>query len=364
MIKYGIIGCGMMGREHIRNISLIPNTSVIGIYEPNQEMCRLARTLAPDAHFFGTLKELLKEAEFDCLVIATPNFQHIGDLYEILKYAHKPILIEKPVVTNSTDIRKLHDFWQKYKAPVWVAMEYRYMPVLQEFIKQEKSVTGGVKMLSIREHRYPFLDKVKNWNRFNKFSGGTFVEKCCHFFDLMRLINRSNPVQIMASGGQVCNHLDENYDGACPDIWDCGYVLVDVDNGSRAMLELCMFADGSFYQEEISAVGPRGKIECRIPGPKRFWDNRNGKQPEALISTSDRHTQSLVEKIVPVDSVLLDAGDHNGSTFYQHKMFNKVVSDGLPVEIGVEDGIWAVRMGLAAQISSLENRAVKFAELL
>ena len=75
----------MMGREHIRNISLIPNTSVIGIYEPNQEMCRLARNLAPDAHFFGTLKELLKEAEFDCLVIATPNFQHIADLFEILK---------------------------------------------------------------------------------------------------------------------------------------------------------------------------------------------------------------------------------------------------------------------------------------
>ena len=44
------------------------------------------------------------------------------------------------------------------------------------------------------------------------------------------------------------------------------------------------------------------------------------------------------------------------------RMFNKVVSDGLPVEIGVEDGIWAVRMGLAAQISSLENRTVKFAE--
>ena len=76
------------------------------------------------------------------------------------------------------------------------------MPVLQEFIQQEKLVTGGVKMLSIREHRYPFLEKVKNWNRFNKYSGGTFVEKCCHFFDLMRLINKSNPIQIMASVGR------------------------------------------------------------------------------------------------------------------------------------------------------------------
>ena len=364
MIKYGIIGCGMMGREHIRNILLIPNTSIVGIYEPNQEMCRLAKVLAPSAEFCLTLKELLTKIEFDCLVIATPNFQHIDDLYEILKYVNKPVLIEKPIVTKLEDTKKINDFLQKYKAPVWVAMEYRYMPVLQEFIQQEKLVTGGVKMLSIREHRYPFLEKVKNWNRFNKYSGGTFVEKCCHFFDLMRLINKSNPIQIMASGGQVCNHLDESYDGYRSDIWDCGYVIVDFENGSRSMLELCMFADGSFYQEEISAVGPMGKIECLIPGPKRFWESQNLEQPEALIITSDRNTKNLVKKIVPVDSGLLDAGDHNGSTFFQHKKFNKVVSEGSRVEVGLEDGIWAVRMGLAAQLSSIENRTVKFSEFL
>ena len=78
MIKYGIIGCGMMGREHIRNILLIPNTSIVGIYEPNPEMCGLAKVLAPSAEFCGTLKELLTTIEFDCLVIATPNFQHRG----------------------------------------------------------------------------------------------------------------------------------------------------------------------------------------------------------------------------------------------------------------------------------------------
>ena len=43
-------------------------------------------------------------------------------------------------------------------------------------------------MLSIREHRLPFLQKVDDWNRFNKNTGGTLVEKCCHFFDLMRRI--------------------------------------------------------------------------------------------------------------------------------------------------------------------------------
>lgn len=55
--------------------------------------------------------------------------------------------------------------------------------------------------------------QVGNWNRFNKNTGGTLVEKCCHFFDLMTLIIDSKPTRVMASGGQSVNHLDEEYDG-------------------------------------------------------------------------------------------------------------------------------------------------------
>ena len=37
MVRYVIVGCGMMGREHIRNIVLLDHTSIVGIYEPNKE---------------------------------------------------------------------------------------------------------------------------------------------------------------------------------------------------------------------------------------------------------------------------------------------------------------------------------------
>ena len=62
-------------------------------------------------------------------------------------------------------------------------------------------------MLSIREHRFPFLVKVNDWNRFAKNTGGTLVEKCCHFFDLMRLIVQSEVQKVYASGDQDVNHL-------------------------------------------------------------------------------------------------------------------------------------------------------------
>jgi predicted dehydrogenase len=97
---------------------------------------------------------------------------------------------------------------------VQVGLEYRYIPAVAKLIEQVKiGSIGHVRMVSIREHRFPFLVKVNNWNRFNRNSGGTLVEKCCHFFDLMTLIADSRPVRAMASGAQDINHLDEIYDG-------------------------------------------------------------------------------------------------------------------------------------------------------
>ena len=58
---------------------------------------------------------------------------------------------------------------------------------------------------------------------------------------------------------------------------------------------------------------------------------------------------------------ILDAGDHNGSTYYQHQRFLDVVRGTGQVEVGLSDGIWAVRMGMAAQESAQTGQAVRLA---
>jgi predicted dehydrogenase len=217
---------------------------------------------------------------------------------------------------------------------------------------------GRIHQVAIREHREPFYPKVGDWNRFSANTGGTLVEKCCHFFDLMRLICGADPVRVMASGGQAVNHLDEVYDGQRPDIWDHAYVIVDFASGMRAMLELCMFAEGSRYQEEISAVGAKGKIECLVPGPGRFWPARLGPAPVPKVILSPRDPAGPVELDIPVDPALLAAGDHNGSTFYQHQGFQRAATGGQVPEVSLMDGWWAVAMGMAAQESAMTGAAV------
>ena len=63
---------------------------------------------------------------------------------------------------------------------------------------------------------------------------------------------------------------------------------------------------------------------------------------------------------VPIDAAILEAGDHNGSTFYQHQRFLDMVRGRGSVEVDLEDGIWAVRMGQAAQQSAATGKIVTF----
>ena len=244
-IKYGIVGAGTMAREHILNISLIDNAEVVALADPHEDS-------------LTQCKEIIKTK-----IICFKN--HLEILKDVIK-TKKHILAEKPLCTNTKDCLEIKKLTKDYPSVFWTAMEYRYMPPVSKFINEiHNNKIGDLKTLTIREHRFPFLKKVNDWNRFEENTGGTLVEKCCHFFDLMRLITQSNPLSVYASGGQDVNHLDEVYNDKRPDIVDNAYVIVNFENGVRSLLELCMFAENSDMQEELVATGNKGKIETSVP---------------------------------------------------------------------------------------------------
>jgi predicted dehydrogenase len=357
-VNYGLIGCGMMGHEHIRNIALLAGATVAHVYDPVVDLAQAAAKLAGGARVASSIDDMLAQPDLGALVIVSPNHCHVAQLQQIAQTRSLPILVEKPLYTDPAQAKDIAAFAANYCALVWVAMEYRYMPPVAALIERAQEATGGVKMLTIREHRFPFLPKIGDRNRFNANTGGTGVEKCCHFFDLMRLILGSEPVSVMASAGQSVNHLDESYDGQTPDIWDNGYVIVNFANGARAMLELCMFAEGAEYQETISVIGKNGQLEAHVPGPGRFWPAHLGAAPVPHLVNSPRHPKGPQRVEIPVDPQLLEAGDHNGSTYYQHLRFLNAIRGQGTVEVTLEDGAKAVAMGLAAQQSATEGRAV------
>lgn len=363
-LRYGLIGAGMMGREHIRNLGLIPGSHLVALADPSAEQVALSiaeaeRHLRQQPRGFATPEAMLAADAIDCIVIASPNDTHIDVLETVLGHSRPlGILVEKPVVTRLADCSRLEARAKGHKRPIWVAMEYRYMPPVAELRRAaEAGEIGTLRMFAIREHRFPFLEKVGDWNRFSERTGGTLVEKCCHFFDLMRLVVGSEPVRVYASGAADVNHRDERYGGRVPDILDNAFVIVDFANGCRASLDLCMFAEGSHFQEEIAATGDRAKIEVFIPGPARFWPG--GAERESEVVVSPRVPKGPVRRKVHVDEAILKAGDHHGSTYFQHLGFRAAMLENGPVDVSLADGIQAVRIGLAAEESARTGQSIR-----
>jgi myo-inositol 2-dehydrogenase / D-chiro-inositol 1-dehydrogenase len=356
-MRYAIIGCGMIAQEHIRNLALIPDAEVVAIAEPVADCVAMTKASLGAAgeglRVYPDAATLAKDGNIDAVIVSSPNFTH-RKILEPLFDTGLHILCEKPLATTLDDAKWVAAKAAAHQGIFWTAMEYRFMPPAAAFIEQVHAKRiGRLQMLSIREHRFPFLPKIGDWNRFSENTGGTMVEKCCHFFDLMRLIIQSEPVRVYCSGAMDVNHLDESYDGRTPDIIDNSYTTVDFANGVRAMLDLSMFADGAENQEEICAVGDRARLEMLVPESVIVYSPRTGfmgtKTPERTH--------------IAVDPAALDAGTHHGSIYYQHQAFLAAARGEGPVLVTADDGLRAVAIGIAAEISAREKTVVEMSQL-
>lgn len=349
-MRFGIIGTGLMAQEHIRNLALVPGVEVTALVDPVSSSLDWAEaTLGRTAARFADVPAMLAGAKLDAVIVASPNFTHHAVLQPLFGTGIH-ILCEKPLATTLDDARDLAARAASHNGVFWVGMEYRFMPPVSRFIADIRAGrTGTLKRLAIHEHRFPFLPKVADWNRFSANTGGTMVEKCCHFFDLMRAIIGCEPVRVYCSGAMDVNHLDERYGGRTPDIIDNAFATVDFANGVRAMLDLCMFAEGAEEQETLVATGDAAKLEVGIPSGALVFSPRVGlMQPK-----------QVVREIVGVDAAVLAAGHHHGATYFQLLAFLDAVRGAGPVMVTADDGVRAVAMGAAAEQSAREGRVVE-----
>ncbi len=350
LLRYGVIGTGMMGHEHVRNLLLVPGCEVAAYADPVPEQRWWTAQLVPEARGYADPREMLEREQLDAVVVASPNHTH-REVLDAVWGRGVAVLCEKPLCTTVEDALEVAERAERHPAPFQVGMEYRYMAPVARILRELRAgAVGSPRMVAIREHRYPFLPKVGNWNRFARNTGGTFVEKCCHFFDLMRLFTGSEPVRVYASAGQDVNHLDERYGGEVPDILDNGFAVVDFESGARALLDLCMFAEASRNEQEIAVTGDAGKLEALVPEGAVVIGRRRPREVE------------VAREQPPPDARA--AGLHFGATLEQHRVFREVVLRRRPPEVTARDGLLAVAMGVAAERSAVLHRPVEVAELL
>jgi predicted dehydrogenase len=360
--RFNVIGAGVNGQEHIKVTLFEGSCTIQGVYDPNPSSVAAAKRIK--AQFtdetlvaYETLEAACIDPVVDGLIICTPNYTHL----EVLKAAvqsGKHILLEKPMATSIRDAYEIWQMAQNYPKVLQIGLQYRYKPIYVEAIHEarERKSLGEINTITILEHREPFLDKVKQWNKFSKYSGGTLVEKCCHYFDLFNLFAGSRPLSVYASGSQAVNSKNFEYGGEKSDILDNAFVIVEYECGIRANFNLCMFAP--MIYEELVLCGDEGRLKAS-EGFNGQAHSQWGSYLEVICipeKTSRVMTPSYPEAIE-------DTG-HNGGTYYEHLRWIEAM-DGKPSTAATpEEGFWSVVVGVAAEESVKRGEKVMVKALL
>ena len=354
--RLNLIGCGMIGREHMRVATLLGKTAINGVFDTSAESLKIAdEEFASYASTALVRYESLEDACFDdsvdALLICTPNFTHFEILQTAIK-SGKGIFVEKPMATSLVEAAKIVGMAQRYSNFIQLGMQYRYKSqYAQAFhLIKIKGELGDVKTISMSEYRPPFLDKVNQWNKFNENSGGTLVEKCCHYFDLINMMAQAPPLKVYASGGQGVNFLDFTHEGKVSDIDDHCFVIIDYANGVRANFTLNMFCPELY--EELIVTGSGGRITASEKSS--FVEGRYSKATLVLENDAAVGEQFFDLTYAP----LIEGSGHHGATFFEHMALVDRLDDKLTDSATPLQGLWALIVASAAQESILSGAAI------
>jgi myo-inositol 2-dehydrogenase/D-chiro-inositol 1-dehydrogenase len=361
--RFNIIGVGMNGQEHVRVTMLEGRATVHGIFDPNPGSVVAAKKIfsqyadPEELVVYDSLTAVCHDPAVDGLIICTPNYTHSDVIAEAIK-SGKHILLEKPMATTLPDAHTISRLAEAYEPVFQVGLQYRYKANYVEAIHEalERRSVGNIKMITLHEHRMPFMDKVGQWNKFSEYSGGTLVEKCCHYFDLMNLFAESRPVNVHATGQIAVNFTDFEYNGRKSDILDSAFVTVTYQNGVQGGFNLCMFAP--MFCEELVVCGDRGRLRTYenvdfLPTekPQTYLEVKCGQNGTSRVAT-------------PCYPVFIEQSGHHGATFYEHVHFVNQIK-GLPSNAATaNEGFWSIVVAVAAQKSISTGQVIAVDDLL
>lgn len=106
MLRVGVIGCGGMGKDHIKRLTnKIQGAEVTAVSDVFEESAKAAAAIC-NAKVYTDAKELINDPEVDAVFIVSPGFAHVEPLLEAIK-AGKRIFCEKPLCTTADDCLKI-----------------------------------------------------------------------------------------------------------------------------------------------------------------------------------------------------------------------------------------------------------------
>ncbi len=181
VVKVGLVGIGSMGGLHLKLLTtdsrLKELAKVTAVCDVREEALKLAKSLGVDG-LFSSYDLMLREADLDAVIIATPPYLHREQAIKALKEGLY-VLVEKPMGVTLGDAEEI----AKYAGnKVMVAFSLRYHG-LYELVKEYLSKELG----DVITQWHIALGKVppNEWIRKPELSGGMINENTIHVIYVM-----------------------------------------------------------------------------------------------------------------------------------------------------------------------------------
>ena len=224
-MKFAIIGAGYIAAIHARAIQNC-GAQVEAVVEKYPDKAAAFAGLFGIDRQYSSMEELLKDGGADAIVIGTPNFLHAPQALAALQ-AGIPVLVEKPMAMNASEVAQMLSASRKSGAALMVAHCWRFDEDVL-WLKGQVPRIGGVirtKGYGVHVHWGP-----AGWFTQKRLAGGgALADMGIHALDTARfLLGDPQPVSVYAKIGTYYKDFDVD---------DTGTLLVTWENGATSYIE-------------------------------------------------------------------------------------------------------------------------------
>jgi predicted dehydrogenase len=196
----------LLGRaSSFGNNDFSDRAEIVALVEPDRErahrFCEVVGRKFP-VYAPEEFEKMVAERNPDTVIVTGPDFTHHDYIVGSLA-SGRDVITEKPLVISAAQARSVLAAEKASGHRVFMAHNYRYMPLLQELKRQ--IVSGRIGKITNMEFVFN-LDTFHGssyffrWNRQRKNSGGLNIHKCCHHFDLINWLIGDHPETLCAFG--------------------------------------------------------------------------------------------------------------------------------------------------------------------
>lgn len=250
MIKFGIIGCGVIGGIHAQVIAgLEGEAKLIGVCDYSVERAEaFAKEYGVTA--YNSYEEMLADPEIDAVAVCTPSGLHKDQAVKAL-LAGKHVLLEKPMALNAADAKEIIEAEKKSSKLLSVVSQLRCSPDIRELRETINSGCLGQIVfvdLYMKYWRDPSYYSESGWRgTFAMDGGGALMNQGIHGIDTVNLL--MGKPRVVASKVKTLYHKIETEDTAA--------AIVEYPCGALGVIEGSTAANPGF-ERKIVINGTRG----------------------------------------------------------------------------------------------------------